>query len=163
MGVFEYSQEPGTPAGTMELDPELAVPAEVKSRRKGEVLALQQGIAFEQAAFVAEQFDERDPVNTGQRFDVLIDRDTGLQAQSSGRQAGGSEHATHGSENRSTVYQGRTYFQAPSIDAMTFVQSRGRLSPGELVRCVVVGSEGYDLIARPVDEVEKRVSLSVLR
>ncbi|MDQ7012875.1 MAG: MiaB/RimO family radical SAM methylthiotransferase [Planctomycetota bacterium] len=190
VGVFEYSQEPGTPAGTMELDPGLAVPAEVKSRRKGEILALQQGIAFEQAAFVAEQFDERDPMNTGQRFDVLIDRDTGLQTQISGdssqtqspglqsgrdadqppTEVGGSEHAErgsenaqHGSENRSTVYQGRTYFQAPSIDAVTFVQSRGRLSPGELVRCVVVGSDGYDLIARPVDEIEKRVSLSVLR
>ena len=62
-----------------------------------------------------------------------------------------------------SVYQGRTYLQAPSIDAITYVQSRERLSPGELVRCVVVGSEGYDLIAKPVDEVEKKHSLSVLR
>ncbi|MFG0244185.1 MAG: 30S ribosomal protein S12 methylthiotransferase RimO [Phycisphaerales bacterium JB054] len=152
VGVFEYSQEPGTPAGTMELDPELAVPAEVKSRRKGEILELQQGIAFEQAAFVAEQFDEADPTNTGQRFDVLIDRDTGNEVV-----------ATAGVGSGGKLYQGRTYFQAPSIDAVTYVQSRGRLSPGELVCCVIVGSDGYDLIARPVDEVEKKLSLSVLR
>ena len=152
VGVFEYSQEPGTPAGTMELDPELAVPAEVKSRRKGEILELQQGIAFEQAAFVAEQFDEADPTNTGQRFDVLIDRDTGNEVV-----------ATAGVGSGGKLYQGRTYFQAPSIDAVTYVQSRARLSPGELVRCVIVGSDGYDLIARPVDEVEKKLSLSVLR
>ena len=152
VGVFEYSREPGTPAGTMELDPELAVPAEVKSRRKGEILELQQGIAFEQAAFVAEQFDEADPTNTGQRFDVLIDRDTGNEVV-----------ATAGVGSGGKLYQGRTYFQAPSIDAVTYVQSRGRLSPGELVRCVIVGSDGYDLIARPVDEVEKKLSLSVLR
>jgi ribosomal protein S12 methylthiotransferase len=152
VGVFEYSQEPGTPAGTMELDPELAVSAEVKSRRKGEILELQQGIAFEQAAFVAEQFDEADPTKTGQRFDVLIDRDTGNEVV-----------ATPGVGAGGTLYQGRTYFQAPSIDAVTYVQSRSRLSPGELVRCVIVDSDGYDLIARPVDEVEKKVSLSVLR
>jgi ribosomal protein S12 methylthiotransferase len=152
VGVFEYSREPGTPAGTMERDPDLAVPPEVKRRRKGEILELQQRIAFEQAAFVAEQFDERDPINSGQRFDVLIDRGTASEAvATSGVGAGGR------------LYQGRTYFQAPSIDALTFVQSRQRLSPGELVRCVVVGSDGYDLIAKPVDEVEKRVSLSVLR
>ena len=152
VGVFEYSREPGTPAGTMEEDPGLAVPAEVKARRKGEVLELQRGIAFEQAAFLAEAFDERDAVNTGHRFDVLIDRDTGGEAVEAGGAGGGGR-----------LYQGRSYFQAPSIDAVTYVQSRQRLSPGELVRCVVVGSDGYDLIARPVEETEKKVSLGILR
>ncbi len=152
VGVFEYSAERGTPAGTMERDAGLAVPAEVKHRRKGEILELQQQIAFEQAEFVAGAFDEADAINTGHRFDVLIDRETGSEAvETAGVGPGGR------------LYQGRTYFQAPSIDAVTFVQSRQRLSPGELVRCVVVGSDGYDLIARPVEEVEKKLSLSVLR
>ncbi|HZW11324.1 MAG TPA: 30S ribosomal protein S12 methylthiotransferase RimO [Phycisphaerales bacterium] len=152
VGVFEYSAEPGTPAGTMERDAALAVPAEVKHRRKAEILELQQRIAFEQAAFVAEQFDEKDPINTGHRFDVLIDKAMASEGlATSGVGAGGK------------LYQGRTYFQAPSIDAVTYVQSRQRISPGELVRCVIVGSDGYDLIARPVEEVEKKVSLSILR
>jgi ribosomal protein S12 methylthiotransferase len=152
VGVFEYSAEPGTPAGTMEKDAGLAVPPEVKHRRKGEILELQQRIAFEQAEFVASAFDEADAINTGHRFDVLIERETGSEAvETAGVGPGGR------------LYQGRTYFQAPSIDAVTFVQSRQRLSPGELVRCVIVGSDGYDLIARPVEEVEKKLSLSILR
>ena len=152
VGVFEYSAEPGTPAGTMERDAGLAVPAEVKHRRKGEILELQQQIAFEQAAFVAGAFEEADPINTGHRFDVLIERETGSEAvETAGVGPGGR------------LYQGRTYFQAPSIDAVTYVQSRQRLSPGELVRCVIVGSDGYDLIARPVEEIEKKLSLSILR
>ena len=31
-----------------------------------------------------------------------------------------------------------------------------------LVSCAVVAAEGYDLIARPLDELEKRVGLAVL-
>lgn len=151
VGVFEYSAEPGTPAGTMEADPALAVPAEVKARRKRDILELQQSIAFEQAAFLAEQFDENDPTRTGHRFDVLIDHHTGSQVR-----------ATDATNTSGSLYQGRTYFQAPAIDALTYVQSTQRLSPGELVRCVIVGSDGYDLIARPVDEVEKTISLHVL-
>ena len=34
MGVFEYSREDGTVAGTMEDDPALAVPPEVKARAR---------------------------------------------------------------------------------------------------------------------------------
>ena len=34
MGVFRYSREEGTPAGTMEMDPELAVPDEVNRSAK---------------------------------------------------------------------------------------------------------------------------------
>lgn len=151
VGVFEYSQEPGTPAGTMEDDPALAVPADVKARRKAEIMALQQTIAFEQAAYLAEQFDEKNPLAGGCQFDVLIDRPLASRGeQTSGVGAGGR------------LYQGRTYFQAPQIDAVTYVQSREALAPGELVRATIVGSDGYDLIARPVVELEKRVSLKVV-
>ena len=37
-----------------------------------------------------------------------------------------------------------------------------RFSPGELVRCVVVDSDGYDLVARPVEEIRAGVSLPVI-
>ena len=150
VGVFEYSREEGTPAGTMERDPSLAVPPEVKRRRKSELLELQRRIAFDQAAYLAEQFDLRNPADTGLRFDVLIDR----SLQTEGPRAAGVGGRLH---------QGRCYFQAPSIDSVTYVRSRQALSPGELVRCVIVGSDGYDLVARPADEVEKKVSLSLLR
>lgn len=142
MGVFEYSREEGTPAGTMEGDPDLAVPAEVKARRRHELMSLQQRIAFENAAQIAQEFDPARPLETGRRLDVLID---GLADEEGGG-----------------VYVGRTSFQAPQIDSVTLVRSRSRLSPGELVRAVIVGAEGYDLVARPVEELERRRSLPVL-
>jgi len=61
------------------------------------------------------------------------------------------------------LYQGRTTSQAPQIDGMTFVHSKNELATGEVVRCVIVDWDGYDLIARPVAELEKRLSLTVLR
>lgn len=152
MGVFAYSKEEGTVAGTMENDKKLAVPDEVKERRRDELMALQQKIAFEQAAYIAEQFDEKKPLETGVRLDVLIDQATRTSGKkTSGVGAGGK------------LYQGRTYFQAPQIDAVTFVQSKRELSPGELVSCTVVASDGYDLVAKPVEELEKKVGLKILR
>ncbi|MGE3108628.1 MAG: 30S ribosomal protein S12 methylthiotransferase RimO [Phycisphaerales bacterium] len=154
VGVFEYSREEGTPAGTMESDPRLAVPAHVKKQRREDVMALQQGIAFEQAAYLAEQFDEaaKAPADTGVQFDVVIDG-----------AALGVGLATPGVGKGGRLYRGRTYFQAPQIDATTFVQSKAPLAPGELVRCTIVASDGYDLIARPTAELEKKVGLRVLR
>jgi len=152
MGVFEYSHEEGTVAGTMENDPKLAVPAEVKARRRNELMEVQQKICFERTAALAAQFDERNPTTTGHRLDVIID----APLRAAGRK-------TTGVGKGGKLYQGRTAFQAPQIDAVTFVQSSDPLSPGELVRCVVVGSDGYDLVAKPVAELEKRVGLKILK
>lgn len=151
VGVFEYSREPGTPAGTMDEDPKLAVDAATKTRRKGQIMAAQQEVAFARAAALASEFDESRPGQSGRRLDVLIDGAT---------QSAGIKTSGVGSGGR--LYQGRTYFQAPQIDAITYVQSRERLSPGELVRCAIVAADGYDLIARPVAELEKRTSLKIL-
>ncbi len=151
VGVFRYSPEPGTAAGTMHADDALRVPKDVVDQRFDEIMRLQQSIAFEQAQFLAEQFEATDPVNTGVRFDVLIDEPTGATVE-----------PTAGVSQGGSLYRGRTYFQAPSIDASTYVQSAQKLSPGELVRCVITDSDGYDLIARPIDEIERRVSLKVV-
>lgn len=152
MGVFEYSHEEGTVAGTMEEDPRLAVPSEVKARRRGELMELQQRVAFARNKALAAEFDEHSPGSGGRRVDVLIDQVT----QTKGRK-------TSGVSKGGGLYVGRTYFQAPQIDGVTFVQSARDLSPGECVRCVIVGSDGYDLVARPVDDLEKRVGLKVVR
>lgn len=139
MGVFEYSPEDHTPAGRMDQDAALRVPAEVKARRHRELMELQQRVAFEQAAFVAGHFDEQQP-GSGLQFDVLIDK----PMASKGR-------ATAGVGAGGRLYKGRCYFQAPDIDSVTYVQSARGLTAGELVRCTVVGSDGYDLIARAKD------------
>ena len=152
LGVFEYSHEPGTVAGTMEDDPKLAVSPDDKARRRNEIMELQQRIAFEQAAFLAEQFDEKNPTAGGVQLDVIID--DGLRT--SGRK-------TTGVGEGGRLYRGRAYHQAPQIDSVTYVQSRDKLSPGEVLRCTVVGSDGYDLVARPTAELEKKVGLKVLK
>jgi len=151
MGVFEYSHEEGTVAGTMEEDPSLAVSAEDKSRRRSELMELQQGVAFARNAAIAAEFEEDRPGEGGRKLDVLIDQVT----RTKGRKTAG---VTQGGN----LYIGRTYFQAPQVDGVTFVHSSKDHAPGELIRCVVVASDGYDLVARPVDELEKRVGLKVL-
>ncbi|MBL8885666.1 MAG: 30S ribosomal protein S12 methylthiotransferase RimO [Phycisphaerales bacterium] len=156
VGVFEYSHEAGTVAGTMEEDRKLAVPQEVKTRRRNEVMELQQKLAFAKAEKMARGFDEKNPEASIRKgatvLDVVID---------AGLRTSGMKTSGVGSGGR--LYQGRTRFQAPQIDAVTYVQSREKLASGEVVRCVVVGSDGYDLIAKPVAEIEKRVGLKVLR
>lgn len=157
LGAFQYSPEPGTPAQLAERDANLAVPAEVKQRRYDEIMQTQQRVAFEQAEYLASFYQrcaERDPGRAreeGAQFDVLIDQPTTTTGLATAGVSAGGHLAV-----------GRTYFQAPQIDAVTFVQSRSRLSPGELVRCTIVESDGYDLIARPTAELESRVSLRIL-
>jgi ribosomal protein S12 methylthiotransferase len=148
VGCFQYSKEPGTVAGRMEDDAALAVPKEIKQQRHDEIMEVQQQIAFAQAEFIAEQYDAAKPTETGAQFDVIIDKDTG-----------NSVEATPGVSRGGTLYAGRTYFQAPQIDSTTHVISKTPLSSGELVRCTIVAADGYDLIAVPVEELERKVSL----
>jgi len=144
LGVFRYSREEGTPAGTMDLDPTLHVPEEIKRQREEEIMIAQQQIAFDNAEYLAEQRCV---------FDVLID----------GPAAGATEgRATTGVADAGRMHVGRCYFQAPQVDSLTYVHSTEPLSAGELVRCTVVDSDGYDLIARPTEQLERKVGLKVI-
>ncbi len=145
MGVFKYSPEDGTPAGTMDADPALHVPDEVKAERERELMLAQQEVAFENAAYQAEQRVQ---------FDVLVD------GPAAGATAG---RATPGVSEGGILHVGRCYHQAPQIDALTYVLSREKLAPGELVRCTVVGSDGYDLVVQPTSDIERKVILPVIR
>ena len=140
MGVFPYSREPGTKAGAA-FDKGGAVPDEVIERRIDELMSTQQQVVFERNnAFVDDAAE----------FEVLIDEGDVAEVEYEGEK---------GALSRA---QGRTYQQAASIDAVTFVDSKKALSAGEVVRCRVVGFEGYDLIARPVEDIEGKVSLPLL-
>jgi ribosomal protein S12 methylthiotransferase len=131
LGVFKYSREGGTPAGAMDLDSGMHVPDEVKAERETELMLTQQRIAFENAAYVAAQRSE---------FDVLIER------RENGRAANGK-----------SAYVGRCYHQAPQVDSVTYVKSPTPLSPGEVTRCTVVDSDGYDLVAQPAAQCAHRL------
>ena len=141
MGVFPYSPEPGTPAGTLHAKGEAVEPTVVEERVK-ELMLAQQEVAFAR--------NEKISAGRGE-FDVLIDD----VKQSRGK-------ATTGVGKGGKLYVGRTYQQAPQIDSVTYVQSRQKLSPGELVRCRITDADGYDLIAQPLEDAENRVSLPVM-
>ncbi len=79
VGVFEYSKEPGTPAGTMEEDPKLAVPHEVKAERPRSCSPA--GHRLRAGRVPASQWDEKDPLRVGRAVDILIDRDTGSEVE----------------------------------------------------------------------------------
>ncbi len=145
MGVFKYSHEDGTPAGTMDEDAALHVPEEIKIEREAELMLAQQTIAFENAAFVAEQRSE---------FDVLIERSSEFKVPSTeSSRLVGANHSALIPQHSALSYTGRCYHQAPQVDSVTHVHSNAKLSPGDLVRCTIVDSDGYDLIAQPTAEL----------
>src|SRR5690606_3294404 len=131
---------------------------EDKTRRKAEIMELQRSIAWEQAAYLAEQFDAAAPDSSGVQFDVLIDKRLNAEAAEGAQSAqslnGGSGAASspEGSDSRAGgnapgrghaatsdpegvavprgmaarprhIAQGRCYFQAPEVDAITLVES----------------------------------------
>jgi ribosomal protein S12 methylthiotransferase len=146
LGVFRYSREAGTSAGTMDEDPDLHVPDEVKARREEELMHAQQAIAFENAEYVAEQCCQ---------FDVLIDGPVDETSSGAWTTAAPSGEERH-------VYVGRCYHQAPQVDSVTYVSSAANIAAGELVRCTIVGANGYDLIAQPTEQLERTISLPVM-
>jgi ribosomal protein S12 methylthiotransferase len=141
LGVFGYSPEPGTPAGSMHGGGQ-AVPEHIVQQRIDELMGAQQQVAFTRAASLAHD---------GVSFDVLIDGVADMADKADSPDEPGD------------TYVGRTCQQAPDIDGVTYVQSIHRLVSGELVPCRVVDADGYDLIALPVSECEPTVALPVLR
>ena len=59
------------------------------------------------------------------------------------------------------LYQCRTKQQAPDVDASTILMSEKKQPIGSLLRCTITDCDGYDLIARPTEELEKVVSLPI--
>ena len=139
MGVFGYSPEPGTVAGTLYGEGD-AVPDDVIERRIDELMTVQQEVVFNRHQKMVD--DEVD-------VDVLIDELTDSVLEGENGEVDG------------VLYQGRTSSQAPQIDGVTYVHTAGEYASGEIVRCRVIGFDGYDLIAKPTSEIENAVSLPI--
>jgi ribosomal protein S12 methylthiotransferase len=146
VGVFPYSQEPDTPAGRMKGQ----LPAEVKEARADAIMEVQQEVAFAQAAR-----------RRGQLLDVLIDAKL-KDGQYVGRHAGQAPEVDSVTYVLTALPDARK--KAGRASAVP-TRARGKkttahgtaryrpaahsLQPGEIVRVVCEGSQGYDLIARP--------------
>ncbi len=79
------------------------------------------------AGLADELMAQRAEARLGERVDVLIEEE--------------AEDGTPGS------FLGRAAHQAPEVDGVTTVRSRLPLAAGDMVRAVVTGSDGVDLIA----------------
>ena len=141
LGVFPYSPEPGTPAGTLHANGS-AIDERIIAQRVEEIMLTQQDFAFAANKKKAED---------GIEIEVLID--SALQTKGK---------ATTGVSKGGKLYVGRSYHQAPSVDSVTYVQSKAKLSPGEVVRCKVTDADGYDLVAQPIEDRIRRVSLPIV-
>lgn len=95
------------------------LPDEVKNERRDRVMAAQQEIAFDFNRSLV-----------GRDLDVLIDGP-----------------ATDPALAAAGLMVGRTYADAPDVDGVCYVEGPD-LEPGDLVRCAIVGTSGYDLVAR---------------
>ncbi len=134
LGVFPYSYEPETRSGRMHRDGQ-AVRQNTIDRRYDELMRAQQQVVFTRNARL---------VDDGATYDVLID-------QVEGETEEGLQLST-----------GRGWWQAPQVDSTTLVLSEGELSPGEVLPCRAVDMDGYDLVARPLEEIERKTRLPVL-
>jgi ribosomal protein S12 methylthiotransferase RimO len=82
------------------------------------------------AALADELMTQRAESRLGETLDVLIE-----------------EEADDGADPLRGRYLGRAAHQAPEVDGVTTVTSAAPLAAGDMVRAVVTGSEGVDLIA----------------
>ena len=135
MGVFRYSPEPGTPAGTM-YHAGQAVPAEVVEQRYEELMLAQQEVAFAHNEKLAAE---------GAKLDVLIDA-----VMADDQIDEGHDQSERVNNSQIWRYAGRGTFQAPQIDGCIYIESPQELAPGEIVPCRVTAADGYDLVATPV-------------
>jgi ribosomal protein S12 methylthiotransferase len=133
MGVFAYSQEPGTPMGRMTDQ----LPEKIKQQRVEELMFAQQEVAFAKAKSMV-----------GQTIEVLVDRPAGRDEED------GSTALTTGG------YVARSQSQAPDIDSVVHVNG-SELHPGQIINVKVTDYQAYDLVAE-VPAKKKSRSLKVV-
>jgi len=139
LGVFTYSQEEGTRAGSMAGQ----IPAKVKQQRRDRAMAVQQEIARE----VSESF-------IGRNLPVLIEKEATERELKNARISSWEHGLIRAQEKGSAGLKGRYLVargeaDAPDIDGRVYV--RGQLPTAEFARVKIVGHTDYDLMAEPAN------------
>ena len=90
----------------------------------------------------------------GETLDVLIEETVPAgepgepgEAGEPGEPDGAHPETGYSGNGYSGTFTGRAAHQAPEVDGVTTVRSAAPLAPGAMVRAVVTGSDGVDLIA----------------
>jgi len=138
LGVFSYSKEDGTRAGSMVGQ----LSDKVKQKRRELAMAAQHKVAVA----VSESF-------VGREIRVLVEGEADAK-QLLGANVSSWEHGLIRETDQYTrqikghYFVGRGEADAPDIDGRVYI--RGKLPVGEFARVMVIGHTDYDLIAEPV-------------
>jgi ribosomal protein S12 methylthiotransferase len=138
LGVFAYSKEDGTRAGSMAGQ----VPDKVKQRRRQEAMAAQHEVAVR----VAESF-------VGRTLRVLVEKEATAAELKSARIDSWEYGLIRSQETHALAFKGRCLIargeaDAPDIDGRVYI--RGRAKIGEFAKVKIIGHTDYDLVAQPV-------------
>jgi ribosomal protein S12 methylthiotransferase len=137
LGVFAYSQEAGTRAGSMAGQ----IPDRIKQRRRELAMATQHEVAVQ----VAESF-------LGRTLKVLVEQAPSAKELQSARISSWEHGLVRGQDQHLVLLKGRYLLargeaDAPDIDGRVYI--RGSLPLGDFARVRVIGHTDYDLIAQP--------------
>ncbi len=110
------------------------------------------GYSDEDGTEAASRAGKLDDAEIARRVEEFADLADELMAQRAADRVGETldvliEDVSAADEEPSEGYPGRAAHQAPEVDGVTTVRSAVPLAPGDLVRVVVTGSDGVDLIA----------------
>ena len=137
LGVFTYSQEEGTRAGSMAGQS----PDKIKRKRRDLAMAAQHEVAVQ----VAGSF-------VGRTIKVLVEQVASTAELQRARVSSWEHGLIRGRDRHTDDLKGRFLIargeaDAPDIDGRVYV--RGRLPLGEFARVKVIGHTDYDLVAEP--------------
>jgi ribosomal protein S12 methylthiotransferase len=115
------------------------------------------GYSDEDGTEAASRAGKLDDAEIARRVEEFADLADELMAQRAADRVGETldvliEDVSAADEEPSEGYPGRAAHQAPEVDGMTTVRSAAPLAPGDLVRAVVTGSDGVDLIADAIEQ-----------
>jgi ribosomal protein S12 methylthiotransferase len=143
LGVFTYSQEEGTRAGSMAGQ----IPDKIKRKRRSLGMAAQHAVAVQ----VAGSF-------VGRTIKVLVEQAASPSELKRARVSSWEHGLIRGRDEHITALKGsflvaRGEADAPDIDGRVYV--RGQVPLGEFARVKVIGYTDYDLIAEPCEGISR--------
>ncbi len=93
--------------------------------------------------------DHVSPKKAKQRYDELMACQKSISFENNNRHIGKAYDVLMDEAPEENLFIGRTCFQAPEVDGITYVQAHG-LKIGEFVRVKIIDALGYDLSGEPV-------------
>jgi ribosomal protein S12 methylthiotransferase len=146
LGVFTYSQEAGTRAGSMAGQ----LPDKAKQERRHLAMAAQHEVAVQ----VAGSF-------VGRSIKVLVEQTASANELKRARISSWEHGLIRGQDEHTAALKGRFLVargeaDAPDIDGRVYV--RGEMPLGEFAQVKVIGHTDYDLIAEPCAVTNRRAS-----